>query len=480
MKFTPEVNVLHSIRNQHNLTWPKLLSELIDNALDARAKTVRIDFSQKNTLEVADDGVGCADLSRMLVIGRRESHASTRTGRYGIGAKDAMIGLGDVVSIRSVHAGVCQGIRVDWRSSIRQQPDGTWEGPDPERMETTAASGTVITINPLRKKRPTDFDGLRQQLAQTYGPALSAGDGFQILLCWRRGHGFESIQPASPPDMDPQSTKTFEVRPNQSARITVGIITRPEDRRLEGVTVTLAGCRVVAFKTRWGLPNHATPGLYGLVELQGRGWSISKNKDELSEHDREAVASLIAVNFGDIIEASRRQSEHVYLRGINGLLRMVSDKVRSERRKARRGSPSNPTGRVEPTGNGGPHTRAARTQPGDRFDVALPDRDGGGLEISPQDRTAGDHLFDLMGRHIIVVNTAHPAFAQVGDLKAIIPPALVWYASRAVIGRWKELLPFTDLDGDVQDQITTTASAYLAAYHATLADEKQGGKGAVA
>jgi hypothetical protein len=83
-------HLIRSYINEGNLTWVRVIAELIDNALDAGARNIRMDYDRAaNILVVTDDGRGCPDLGRMVALGATRPHAGVpiRSGRYGMGGK---------------------------------------------------------------------------------------------------------------------------------------------------------------------------------------------------------------------------------------------------------------------------------------------------------------------------------------------------------------------------------------------------------
>lgn len=69
VKIPPDTNLLHSYCHS-NLPWWKGLAELIDNAIDAGAKQVKIAVKDR-VLTVSDDGRGAADIMALFKLGNR-------------------------------------------------------------------------------------------------------------------------------------------------------------------------------------------------------------------------------------------------------------------------------------------------------------------------------------------------------------------------------------------------------------------------
>ena len=104
MNLTPSVESL-AAQLASTISWSKGIGELIDNALDAGASKIDIVFHGKSVV-VQDNGLGCCDLSVILTPGKRVDLSSAKKGihtlgRYGVGAQDAMVGLGTCATVCS-------------------------------------------------------------------------------------------------------------------------------------------------------------------------------------------------------------------------------------------------------------------------------------------------------------------------------------------------------------------------------------------
>jgi antitoxin (DNA-binding transcriptional repressor) of toxin-antitoxin stability system len=465
MFITPVSALINSIRAQHNLEWLHLVAELVDNAQDAGAKSVTLDFSVPGKFSASDDGCGCADLRLMLSPGSRQDHPTTQAGRFGIGAKDAMICLADEVSLTSTCLGVRRTAYVNWRSVVTKD---SWQVDDPVEVPSAGPSGTTILLGSLTKPVPNKFDSAHYKLGALYAPAIASG-AFRILLRYRAGKGpkarihFESVPPIASPRLDHEEAADFAFPHSKSARVRMGIIAEPGQRVHQGVTVAIP-TRVIKVRTRLGLGLDPTPGLYGYVELS-RGWSLSKNKDDLSADDKDLLSRVIADRFSALIARARKSGEDVALAGCNRALALISTAIRRERdrtRKARRSPPANHTGTVLPTGLGTPHTQAARTQPGNRFAAPLgsPEKF---FSLQPEARKDAP-LFMLEEGMIVYVNTDHDFCKYVdGNLEKLAPVATLFVASQLPL-RGQQKFTYPDDVQTIADKHAWACSYLLERY----------------
>ncbi|MFP7722331.1 ATP-binding protein [Lysobacter sp. A3-1-A15] len=104
------------------------LSDIIDNSIDAEAKTVLVRFicgkDRINQIIIADDGHGMLsdELHRAMQYGVRQPHRKNDLGKYGIGLKAAAFSQCKALSVLSRKAGKSSGrrwtiesIKDDWR-----------------------------------------------------------------------------------------------------------------------------------------------------------------------------------------------------------------------------------------------------------------------------------------------------------------------------------------------------------------------------
>lgn len=463
MKLIPDVSLLDSVRTQW-LGWPKLLGELIDNSLDAEAGEIKIDLSQRGRVEVSDDGRGCPDLSRMLVLGRRKDHgARGATGRYGIGAKDAIIGLGDQVRITSTCEGVARTVTVHWR---RMREAGVWECPDPVECPTDEGRGTRVLVTELVKSPPKAADLLRS-LGVCYAPAILRGTK-RILVRFKQCEGWRAVEAAAMPPLDPcRGGKLFPLGDRREVYAAAGLICDPAFSGQDGVTVTLEGHRVITARSRIGLEGEApAPGFYALLELRGKGWRVAKNKDDMSDADRQTLAGFVRETYADLIAEARRRGTE---RAIEGLGEFFAALARRDRTaKARRSPPVEHTGTVAPADTGRRHGRAARTQDGNTFTLPGQDRTAGVMRVKLAPRGEAP-LFELHDESHVVVNTDHAGYQALfgpGMERQLAVAILCFYASQAVLRGWRKQLPlpFRELDIDRAEAVAGTLSDYLATY----------------
>src|SRR5215510_9625852 len=100
----PSTKAIQGMIDAGSMSLRVALAELIANALDQDATLIEIKLDKKNRLfSISDNGNGCSDLEMMIQIGSDPAERKKGSiGRFGVGFKDAVIWLGDQVSIDSM------------------------------------------------------------------------------------------------------------------------------------------------------------------------------------------------------------------------------------------------------------------------------------------------------------------------------------------------------------------------------------------
>lgn len=285
MDITPHVELLRALRQQR-LKWSILISELVDNSFDAGASRVEIQVGPRKQVVVTDDGTGCGDIAAMLTLGGRQSHATTKLGRYGIGLKDAALYLWGVTNIETVHRGELRRISVEW--SKVEGRDGKWIVPDATVEDAGARIGTKIEFSKIDKNLPVTRPGEKSivdELGWIFAPALLSGK--QIVI---KSNRRVTCAPYQLPPLTDIVEATFAID-GRGVRIRAGIVADGQPNSRPGFTLQ-HGHRSIK-STALGSNGMSTSRVAGIVELDSQ-WALSKNKDDITELSDELGEAIFA------------------------------------------------------------------------------------------------------------------------------------------------------------------------------------------
>lgn len=403
MQIIADTYAIYMAEIQKKPTWELIIGELVDNAIDASATTIDI-LLDNDMFLIKDNGVGCNDLTLILAMGSRRNHVSTSIGRYGVGAKSAIVGAG----MKSVVSSVCRGFlsttRVSWLDA-KPGPGGSIETNNEILVqETSMPQGTKIVVRDL-KRRPNrrTIDAIREFLSITYRVGLLKGISITLTHRGRK----EKIKPFDVPTLAETIEGTFDVY-GSKANVRIGLVEPGQPCRECNMFVEY-GYRTIARNSRIGLGDHPVSGLVGWIVLDN-SWPLKTYKDGISDEKYEDELDRQIYHWAKpLIDKARNRTKTLQFGEIENLFNehVLPDVLGYPDRKAKRSAHENETGGVTPTGNGSPHRRAARTQAGSRFGGRNKSR------LLVQFENIGDDkkLFDVRS-NIIRLNSAHLEFQE--------------------------------------------------------------------
>ena len=366
---TPGTSYLVSLANANQHHW-RICAEFVDNAFDADAQTIKFAFGKKTKsgrekAEISDDGKGCANPRVMTALGCREQHSSTKLGRYGIGLKEGTFWWGGVqhtMRITTTRARSTFVIAIDWSNVVKNK--WVFDNAAVKRPAGDGELGTRIEIRPMVKKLPEGKDWVRllNDLGYLYAPALKGGR--QILFA-RDGQTFP-IQKWEPPAFSEQVNERFDID-GRAVRVIAGIVKEGEPNPKPGLTYW-HGFRVVVPATRLGCGERQVSRFCGFVELLD-GWVLTKNKDNISEHEDELYAAVYRV-VGPLLAKAERSAHTLESEGLRLEAELLVNAALGHAKpeaKAKRDGDTGKAGTKNPTGKGTKHSRADVEQPGKTF-----------------------------------------------------------------------------------------------------------------
>jgi hypothetical protein len=358
---TPRTHILTSMARQ-DMAPSLAIVELIDNSLDAKGQNNRVDYDPpSHVITISDDGVGAPDPSAIVTMGEHDSEGRDTSGRYGIGAKDAIMALGTAVEIVTVRNNLRRTVRADFEEILAT---GRWVArEDQEEVAAGTHCGTVVRIcNVNRKIYP---QAIAEKLAATFAPALRRGR--QILV--------NGIPVVAPPDVE--VTDRLEgggIFGNKQYRWWAGI--KADGQRIDG------GWRF-EFKNRvldstpsnrsYGTQDMDTHKFYGVITLiepedadHDERWCVNKHKTSADELEDlcEAIFPHVRELLNQAAEEHAITLESEIADDVGRELTEALSETRMRKEKRRSNTEEHQPGTVLPRNTGKRRRRASATQEG--------------------------------------------------------------------------------------------------------------------
>lgn len=284
----------------------ELLAELFDNSIDAGA--TRIESTIRNTaragqgtFSILDDGSGAPSIGAVMRQASSTKSGEDTIGRFGVGAKDCIYGVGGLSSTLDLESRSQAGA---WRSTLRWALQDTWLFPQDDcgasDLSITTQTGFLLRIERCHRKMPSAV-ALKKHLSRIHWPWLEQRD-HTILV------NGEAVEPPEIPATDERfdAESVHEVDADRGFTLFGGVLNAPSE--LNGVTV-FCGNRAIYVADAIGTGDYSRGGIFALVRLIGP-WSLDRNKNGLEEVDAETLrAALESILELTLREASERMRE---------------------------------------------------------------------------------------------------------------------------------------------------------------------------
>jgi len=356
------------VAQQHN-TWLLNLCEFIDNAFDAKATRVDIQWSPSiSSFSVEDNGNGSAKLEPFFQLGKHAAHESTEVGMFGVGGSMAHMWICQAEGrsrVSTVHDGVLRKGTCNWKAIL----DGeSWKfESEHARAARDGEGGTKIAVAPCSKRIPDRgdrFDSLVREIGFTYAVALRAGS--QIRIRRSPNDAWTLVTPWSLPKLEPGAVDISISVGKRTAKINAGVVPDGVPNPKAGLTYYF-GRRAITTTSR-GCGEYSTGRIAGTVELVGKDWPVTTNKNDF--RDVDVSDALFAAVFDAIhpllMTAKQRTMElnvEAMTQDLNSWLNGAIEDARAKRNKP---SGRNP-GAVAPKNTNARHTKAEKEQSGETF-----------------------------------------------------------------------------------------------------------------
>lgn len=355
--------MLYALANKSSMNPVNAFRELIDNSLDAMAKNIAFRYSRaKAQLLIIDDGLGTEDVEAIMTPYRHRDHATTQSGRYGIGGTSALVfltgGLG-LIEVVSRTAKLISMAEADYRSMAK---DDVLGASFDSRPNPKGVTGTTITATGVRELNKNHIGSAYRELAFTFAPALRRGVSIAFEVDGKR----QVWEAYRAPRLSHRVKIDLDVGGHRVTGF-CGIVRPGEPNRVSGWAVEWGHRFVGKFSDPVGDRTVDLGLIYSEIKLPKAWANINDHKDGFVETPA-ALWSALEEACAPVIGLASQQSQTIELDGATRVAQAILDeavgwegpKVKGARGKGEK------RGAQTPTGNGSPHERFSKTQPGDK------------------------------------------------------------------------------------------------------------------
>lgn len=419
--------LIYALANKAGMTLTAALCELIDNALDAGATWIRITYDrQRGTLTIEDNGKGTTDVEAIVTPFKHSSHATTLSGRYGVGGTASQIfltegkGSSKVTSITDKFVSKIEADYGEMASSDHFMAHC-------EKMANQGKpSGTRIILSRCRELTPHEIGSARRELSFTFAPALRK----RAKIEFQDGKNLKDWEASKSPALNFRKLFEFEID-GVPVRGFVGLTKPKETNPVRGWAVAHNHRFIGRYTAPLGNRTADLGRIYSEVIL-GKGW---KNINDLKNdfvHDPEELWQKLEEVSAQVLDRADQEGHIFEFDSSQRIAQALLDAMTGFNVKERRASPA-PIGEEgkKPTGRNSSRDNASKVQPGDRN---LRQPPGLGRIIVTMDSGMGDLIEQIdasKGRIHMSLNRDHPS-NQIFKGEAA-GPFLSRYVSLAII-----------------------------------------------
>lgn len=356
--------MIMTLASKSGMSVTSAFRELLDNSLDAGAKRVEFNYSSRTrTLVVADNGRGTADVQTIVTPYKHQEHATTQSGRYGIGGTGAQIWLTQGRGKSEVESCTRQ-----FRSTIIAdfgEMVGTdrFQGFVSQEPNESGITGTAISISRCMDIKSSHIGSANRELSFSYTPALRRGTEIVIST----DSNTVALKAYRRPDHDYHVDIDFEV---DGARVRgrCYLVKPGETNQAKGWAVAYGHRFMDVFREPAGERNVDFGRLYAEVYLPREWKNINDHKNAFVSDPHELWFRL-SEQCASVLDRIEQEGTVIDLEAATRVAQELLDSATGfagEGIKGRRDGPHRKEGTVVPQREGTPHAKFTKWQPGDK------------------------------------------------------------------------------------------------------------------
>lgn len=350
---------LYSLKNNQAMSWSIVLTELIDNAIDAQASSIVAGWKgRKFSLHDNGTGVSPAGFEALYTLGGHVKEPTRYAiGRYGVGFKEAAGWLWGRTKVTSFHDRKSRQLIIDWEREARRGKAHDTVAPVTFLKGDRSVYHTKVECDGTDRKMPNPdvLTRIIRQLEHTYRPALEGGLSIQL----RRAEDAPIVLQAAPWPLATADVQHVDETIMIEGRLcTLHAYLAADDVMFPGIHFALQGRAMGRC-----LPVESNR-LYGWVHL-GPEWEVGKNKTEITDPLKGVLVKAIEEVCAPLLAAARKQHLAAVIQDLVLDLNPYLDGLSAQCLVPKK-RPSTKPGTVQPgNGHGGDHGGKSRDEEDD-------------------------------------------------------------------------------------------------------------------
>jgi hypothetical protein len=336
---TPSPYLLKSFINAEIANYA-IFGELIDNAWDWGATRITISLDE-DVLTIKDNGVGCTNMKQLIKLG--DFHGANRTGRFGVGMKQAVMALGPILHVESIAGDKRVKLILDWVDASNR---AGWDFVRPiitsvkNRDSFMQLKVFPVFNGRLRRLRETT---LRERISLMYYPALTARK--EILFLGER------LSPFPFPDLAARQVSSGYFK-DRKYRLTMGLFKQPEKKWTHGFNLAFRD-RIIAYGINDVYGDYDPHGFFAYVEViedTESKWEFNTNKNGIIDQT-EFLESLFPL-IEPLLKRAAEQHQDIHDKELISRIEADLNAALDGRPRKEKRKPGKSKGAHSHTGNG--------------------------------------------------------------------------------------------------------------------------------
>lgn len=285
-------------------SFSEIISELIDNSIDAAVDNERIVINitiSKDSVIVEDNGIGMNKNQLHDAVVLAKSNKQNQLGLYGLGLKTSCVCLGEKFIIYTARDDEKQTYKTWWDETEWNQKK-EWSFPIETLEKQPGKRGTIVQVEKLRFKVGNKINQLRGDIGRRFAPFINRG----MAEIWVNNEQCKALTPELMEDTKIKLDITTSC--NETITGWVGLLKNSSQRGNYGFDTFRFG-RMITYYDKIGFKSHpAVARVIGEIHLNHIPVTHNKREWDINSREYVEMVKLISEAIKPIIAESRKMA----------------------------------------------------------------------------------------------------------------------------------------------------------------------------